>query len=53
MTDDRDEGVLVQVMAFDGQDSIVLVRLLQRLLQVSDQVGEDLAIRVRNVNVRV
>ena len=47
MTDDRQERVLVQVVALQGQDDVLTIgRLLQSLLQVDQQVGEHLPVRL-------
>ena len=47
MTDDGQERVLVQVVALQGQDNVLTIgRLLQSLLQVGQQVGEHLAVRL-------
>ena len=54
MTDDRQERVLVQVVALQGQDNVLTIgRLLQSLLQVGQQVGEHLAVRLGNGDVGI
>ena len=54
MTDDRQERVLVQVVALQGQDDVLTIgRLLQSLLQVGQQVGEHLAVRLGNGDVGI
>ena len=50
----RQERVLVEVVALQRQDDVTTVRaLLERLLQVGQQVVEDLPVRFRNRDVRV
>ena len=54
VTNHREEGVLVEVVAFERQDDVASVgALLERLLEVGQQVAEDLSVRFRNRNVRV
>ena len=54
VANDRQEGVLVEVMALEWQDDVAtLGTLLQRFLQVGQQVAEDFAIRFRDGDVGI